>query len=69
MGFPLHAFVLVIRLALVLSKYLLKFAASLMDFATDFVADSMPPFQCLEYFTEFAHRLGLRKVQFQAGIL
>jgi hypothetical protein len=40
-----------------------------VDFATDFVADSMPRFQSLEYFTEFALRLGLRKVQFQAGIL
>jgi hypothetical protein len=67
--FPLHMFVLVFRFALVLSKYLPKFAASLVNLATDLVADSTPLFQLLEDLTKFTLRLSLCKVQFQTGTL
>lgn len=60
---PLHVFVLVFRFALVLSKYLLEFAASLVNLATNLVADNMLLFHLLEDLTEFMLRLGLCRVQ------
>lgn len=54
---------LVFRFALVLSKYLLEFAASLVNLATNLVADNMLLFHLLEDLTEFMLRLGLCRVQ------
>jgi hypothetical protein len=68
-AFPLHVSVFVFRFALVLSKYLHEFAASLVDLVTDLAADSMPLLQSLEDLTEFVLRLGLCGVQRQTGTL